>query len=275
MIQSVECYVKNIVREKVNELLKNNHSIDYGRRKLVIANWKMNLPHEDITQFLKLITDIEIQDSVVICPPYPYLLSIKGVIEDLSLKIALGAQNVHWEEKGAYTGEVSATMLENIGCEFVIVGHSERRMSGETNEMINRKVVEALSKGIQPIICVGETKQERELELTNQVVKKQVTETLAEVNDFSRIVIAYEPIWAIGTGESATPEQAVEVHKVIRTTLEEISGNMGKNVPILYGGSVKASNARKFGAMEAIDGVLVGGASLVVDDFKSIIQAFV
>jgi triosephosphate isomerase len=278
MVQSIEKYIEDIVRKTLSEKVTEFQATGNNRRKLVVANWKMNMTLSTAIQFIsdmsKVPTDSD-QEKVVICPPFPLLYPLKCLIQKSDKAIALGAQNVHWEEKGAHTGEVSANMLTDIGCQFVIIGHSERRIAGETDEMVSHKVLQSLASGLEPIICVGETQSEREQNQTFQVIKDQVLGALHGVEDLSQIVIAYEPVWAIGTGDSATPEQAQQVHEFIRSTLKEAYGEIAEAVPILYGGSVNATNAKDLSEMKDIDGALVGGASLVAENFEGIVQSFV
>ncbi len=215
-------------------------------------------------------------DSVklLICPPYPYLseLAQKLAGSDLSL----GAQNVSQHESGAYTGEVSPDMLRDIACEYVIVGHSERRaMMGETSDVVAAKFMAALSAGLTPILCVGETLQERESNRTEAVIDEQLNAVLdsAGMESFRSAVIAYEPVWAIGTGRTASPEQAQDVHRHIRAAISSRSAEIASSIQILYGGSVKGENAAGLFTMPDIDGGLIGGASLKSDDFLAIAAA--
>lgn len=244
------------------------------RRKLVIGNWKMHGNHVVNTQLLKdllrmLPTSSRVE--VAVCPPFVYLSSIREQLAGSSL--ALGAQDVCTELQGAFTGEVSATMLRDCGCDFVIVGHSERRqLFGESDEQVANKAVIALSNGLTPIVCVGESLAEREANETLSVIARQLgaLQKKLSATDMQRIVLAYEPIWAIGTGRTATPEQAQEVHAFIRQQLRE---QQADKVPILYGGSVKADNAQSLFAQIDIDGGLVGGASLKAEEFVAISKA--
>jgi triosephosphate isomerase len=213
----------------------------------------------------------------VLCPPYTALLAVRSLLEGTD--IGLGAQNLHWEAAGAYTGEISPLMVAEL-CQFVIIGHSERRAYfGETDASVNRKVQSALLHGIKPIVCVGETLEEYESERTREVVSRQVRDGLArlDLNDGNSLVIAYEPVWAIGTGRAATPEGANGViSDVIRPALAELFGDtVASEVRVLYGGSVKATNAAEFFTQTDIDGALVGGASLKADEFIPIVQATV
>jgi len=213
--------------------------------------------------------------DVAVCPPFVYLPEVAGVIA--GSPIALGAQNMYHEKDGAFTGEISAAMLVDVGCKYVILGHSERRrIIGETNEAVCRKVHAAIAAGLAPIVCVGETLQEREAGKTFDIVREQVYGSLAGVKteQAQSLVIAYEPVWAIGTGVNASPEQAEEVHADLRNALESRFGAaLAAQIRLQYGGSVKASNAKELLAKENIDGALVGGASLKAADFAPIIEA--
>ncbi len=248
-------------------------------RKIVIAgNWKMN---NDLKESEKLIVDLKnlLQNEkpncdVVVCPPYTSLSEASKLLKGSQIK--LGAQNMHFEENGAFTGEVSALMLKSVGCEYVILGHSERRhIFGESNEMINKKIKKALSAGLKPIFCVGELLEERENGTTNDVVKKQILKGLAEISadDMKNIIVAYEPVWAIGTGKTASPAQAQEVHEFIRDLVEiTYSLEIANDLVIQYGGSVKPDNAKELISQKDIDGALVGGACLKADSFVGIIK---
>ncbi|MCX2840671.1 triose-phosphate isomerase [Microbulbifer thermotolerans] len=239
------------------------------RIPLVAANWKMNGSREFAEQFFSALNLDGASCEVVVCPPFPYL---PLVAEKAGEMVALGAQNLSEEVSGAFTGEVSASMLLDWGVRYAIVGHSERRsLYGESSEQVARKFVAAQSAGLTPILCVGESRQEREEGRTLEVIGRQL-QTVAEVagsDGWKCSVIAYEPVWAIGTGVTATPEQAQEVHRFIRGRL----GDAGATVRILYGGSVKADNAESLFAQADIDGALVGGASLKAEEFAKICRA--
>ena len=213
--------------------------------------------------------------DVLVCPPYISLSACARVLKGSA--VALGAQNVCSNDNGAYTGEISADMLLSAGCKYVIIGHSERRKYYcETNRTVNAKMLKALEKGLRPIMCVGETLQEREDEIFEAIVGEQVTEGLAGIDstDAEQITSAYEPVWAIGTGKNATPGQASQMHQFIRQTIRDLySAEIADRVRILYGGSVNASNARELLHAEGIDGALVGGASLKPEEFGAIINA--
>jgi triosephosphate isomerase len=249
-----------------------------SRRLIIGGNWKMHkTPSEAVSTIKSLRVKLVniVATEVVVCPPFVDLVPVAELLKET--RIALGAQNLHWEDQGAFTGEVSADMLLDAGCRFVIVGHSERRhVFGETDEEINRKLQQALRKGLVPIFCVGELLEERRAGQTEEVVGRQVREGLKglSLSDPQSVVIAYEPVWAIGTGENATPEQAQEVHRFIRRLLAELySTELADALRIQYGGSVKPDNARDLMAQPDVDGALVGGASLDPDSFARIIKA--
>ena len=212
--------------------------------------------------------------SLLVCPPYPYLASVASQLEGTN--VALGAQNVSEHEIGAYTGEVAPGMLRDVGCRYAIVGHSERRtLYGETSEQVAKKMAAALGGGLMPILCIGETLDEREADRTEQVVGEQLAAAVERngIAAFASSVIAYEPVWAIGTGRTATPEQAQDVHRYIRSVLAGHNASVAENVQILYGGSVKGDNAAGLFGMPDIDGGLIGGASLKPADFLAIASA--
>ncbi len=210
--------------------------------------------------------------DVGVAPPFPFLASVKEAVAGTN--ILVGAQNMHFEREGAFTGEVSAGMLKSLAVDFVILGHSERRhVFGEKDELINKKVLSALSAGIKVILCVGETLEEREAGRTLEVVDRQLTSGLNGVENMADVVIAYEPVWAIGTGKTATPETAQEVHAAIRKRLAELySPETAAKTRVQYGGSVKPANVSALMAMEDIDGALVGGASLKADSFTALVN---
>jgi len=210
----------------------------------------------------------------MIAPPSTALVSVNDIIK--GSPVSLGAQNLFWEDEGAYTGEISSTMLISTGCKYVIIGHSERRQYfGETDETVNKKIKAAIKGNLIPIFCVGESEKERESEATFSVLDKQVKRGIEgfSSDDLETLVIAYEPVWAIGTGKTATSSQAQDVHRFLRSTIEEIFGNiLAKSIRILYGGSVKSGNIKELMAMPDIDGVLVGGASLNAETFSKIVH---
>jgi len=247
------------------------------RQPLVAGNWKMHGSRAENASLVRSLLDMLRPESgaeVLLCPPFVYLWETGRMLKDTD--VALGAQSVCAEAQGAFTGEVSAAMVKDVGCRYALVGHSERRqIFGESDAMVARKFVAAQSQGLVPVLCVGETLEEREGERTEQVVSRQVDAVLSVsgVASFGRAVIAYEPVWAIGTGRNASPDQAQEVHAMIRAKLATLDGTIAASVRILYGGSVKASNARELLAMPDIDGGLVGGASLKADEFARICAA--
>ncbi len=244
------------------------------KRKLIAGNWKMNgslAANRALVQAIQ--ADLPAQPcQVAVCVPAPYLAQLQGLLQDSP--IALGAQDVSAQASGAFTGEVSAAMLKDFGVRYAIVGHSERRQyHGETDAVVANKAQQALACGITPIVCVGETLAEREAGKTEEVVKRQLAAVI-HVNGhcITEIVVAYEPVWAIGTGKTATPEQAQQVHAVLRAQLHAASPN-DKRIPILYGGSMNAANAAQLLAQPDIDGGLIGGASLKAADFLTIVAA--
>ncbi len=249
------------------------------RRKIVAGNWKMN---NDLNESRKLITEIidglskiKAACDVIICPPFTSLSEASGML--INSPIKLGAQNMYFEASGAFTGEISAAMLKSAGCNYVILGHSERRtIFGESDGLINKKLKTALSYDLLPIFCIGETLQERESDIMEEVVKRQLVEGLKgiPVAEMGKIIVAYEPVWAIGTGRTATPKQAQEVHNHIRTIVKKLySEEIASALIIQYGGSVKPDNAADLLSQPDIDGALVGGACLKADSFIGIIQA--
>jgi triosephosphate isomerase (TIM) len=217
----------------------------------------------------------DVQDpEVLVCPPFLALAAVREALAGSSIR--LGAQDVHWEAKGAYTGEVSTAMLQDVGASAVILGHSERRhIMGETNEMVNKKLKAALAAGFLAIVCVGELLEERSMGVTREVVERQITKSFEGLSpeQTAKAVVAYEPVWAIGTGKTATPRQAEEVHHFIRKLITQRAGEaVGKGIRILYGGSVSPDNVKELMTEEDIDGALVGGASLKVDSFARIVR---
>ena len=248
------------------------------RKTLIAGNWKMN---NDVEESLKLIAslkslskDFDENVDVLVCPVFTSLYAVKEELKDSNIKI--GAQNMHFEDKGAYTGEVSPVMLKKTGIEYVIVGHSERRQYfNETDETVNKKLKSALKYDIIPILCVGETLEQRESNMEKETVKNQIVKAFENItpSDAEKITVAYEPIWAIGTGRNATSEQANEMASFIRTCISEIySKQLSEKTVIQYGGSVNGSNAKEILNQSDIDGALVGGASLKADEFLKIIN---
>jgi triosephosphate isomerase len=251
------------------------------RKPIIAGNWKMHHDHLVAIQVVQKLSyrldkpDYEAND-VVVCPPFTDLRTLQTLIDADRLSIQLGAQNCHWENDGAYTGEVSPVMLAKLNVRYVIVGHSERRqLFGETDETVNLKLRAVMKNGMTPIVCVGETLEERDAGATSERVQLQVRGAFAGVKagEAAECVVAYEPIWAIGTGRNATPDDANETCGVVRAALHDLYGDAtAQTVRIQYGGSVKPGNAADLMAMPEIDGALVGGASLDPDDFARIVQ---
>ncbi len=248
-------------------------------RKLFIAgNWKMNTSAASGVALAEaLVKEMGSSDAVdlAVCPPFVYLSAISKAVA--GSKIAVGAQDMFYENDGAFTGEISGAMLKDVGCKYVILGHSERRhIIGETDELINRKMIKALADGLLPIFCVGELLEERQGGKTNDVVTRQIKRGMEGISkaDAAKVTIAYEPVWAIGTGVVASPQQAQEVHAMIRALLTSMyDAGLAQGLRIQYGGSVKASNAKELLGQPDIDGALVGGASLKAADFVGIVKA--
>ena len=248
-----------------------------ARTKLIAANWKMYKTPHQAEEFMRVfLTMLEPRPKaeIVICPPYVDLHAVAGVA---GTRVGVGAQNLHWEKEGAFTGEVSAQMLVAAGCTHVIIGHSERRQYfGETDDTVNQRLKSALAAKLKPIVCVGEVLQEREAGLTEDVLRRQCTGAFRGISaeEAMPISIAYEPVWAIGTGKTATPQIAADAHRVIRAEAGKAFGEFAAhNCKILYGGSVKPDNAKSLLAEEEIDGALVGGASLDPKSFAAIVSA--
>jgi triosephosphate isomerase len=248
-----------------------------SRTKVIAANWKMyktpDQTREFFRDFLPLVAG-HTRDEIVVCPPY---IDLAEAVESAKgSNVAIGAQNVHWKEEGAFTGEISAAMLLALGVKHVIVGHSERRQYfGETDDTVNIRLKAALEAGLTPICCVGEVLEEREAGLTDDVLRRQCVRAFHAISakKAAKMVVAYEPVWAIGTGKTATPEIAAEAHAVIRREATEIFGEeFSGKLRILYGGSVKPENAATLMAQEEIDGALVGGASLIAKSFAAIVK---
>lgn len=248
-----------------------------NRKPLIAANWKMN---GTLTSIRPLLTTIrsglakDIGTEIVICAPYPYLSELQVSLQDSG--ISVGAQNVSQHDAGAYTGEVSVAMIQDFGCRYVIVGHSERRaLYHESDQLVAEKFARVCGQGMIPMLCLGEQLDERESGTTEEVVARQLDAVIKTVGieAFANAVIAYEPVWAIGTGRTATPEQAEEVHGFIRLQLARHNDAIANGIRILYGGSVKVDNARELFSRADIDGGLIGGASLVAADFLTICQA--
>ena len=249
------------------------------RRPIIAGNWKMHLLREEAAAFVRQLRGTCETDAVevVVCPPYTALAAAAAALS--GSRIGLGAQDVFWEPQGAFTGEVSPRMLVDAGCRYVIVGHSERRQHfQETDEQINKKLIASLRSGLKPILCVGETLQQRESGQTLEVVGGQLNRALKGITseELEQIVIAYEPVWAIGTGRNATPEQAQEAHVFIRRWLaKRFDERAAESLRIQYGGSVTAANAASLLQQPDVDGALVGGASLKAESFAAIVKAAV
>ena len=248
------------------------------RKPLIVGNWKMNnttVESIDLTDRLKKAVENIKGVEIVVVPPFTSLDKVRGAIKGSNIK--LGAQNLFWEDKGAYTGEVSPLMIEDLGCEYVIIGHSERReYFKESDEIVNKKIKAALRNKLKAIVCVGESLKEREEDKTMQVIESQVKKGLQglSLSEAKELIIAYEPVWAIGTGRNATPAQANEVHTYIRKLVSQIfNEGIASNIKILYGGSVKPSNSAELMSEKEIDGALVGGASLEADSFAEIVRS--
>ncbi len=249
------------------------------RKYLIAGNWKMNAGPSEARQLIKNIrkelANTSVKSEVLVCPPSVSIPTVQEEIKDLN-SVLVGAQNVHFEDNGAYTGELSTQMLKEAGCRFVIIGHSERRAYfGETDEIVNKKAKKSLNDGLKPIICVGESLEQRKAGEHKKLVKNQVTAAFAGIDAESakKAVVAYEPIWAIGTGETASPEQAQEMHEIIRNELAGIyNDETASSIRILYGGSMKPENAADLLKQQDVDGGLIGGASLKAHSFVSIIN---
>jgi triosephosphate isomerase len=247
------------------------------RRPILAGNWKMNMTAtqaRDLAgKLVPLVAGVKDRD-IVLGPPFTALAAVAGTIKGTN--IGLAAQNLHWEDKGAFTGEISAEMLLDSGCKYVIIGHSERRQYfGETDETVNKKLKQALKKGLAPIVCVGETLAEREAGKANEVIGLQISGGLKDISadDMKKVVIAYEPVWAIGTGKTATPDQAQEIHAYIRQKVKDAySAAIAEGLRIQYGGSVTPENVASLMAKPDIDGALVGGASLKPETFAALVK---
>lgn len=240
-------------------------------KQLIAGNWKMNLNTE---QSVRLIRELKVPDhsaDVVVCPSFPYLASVKHLL--IGSQIKLGAQDCHSETSGAYTGDVSAVMLKDIGCDYVIIGHSERRHGhDESNAIVCCKTAAAIGQGLKVILCIGETDEQNKAGITNEILSSQLVESIPQGATSQNIIIAYEPVWAIGTGRTASNEEIIKTHAFIRQELATICIH-SEQMPILYGGSVNAKNAQEILSLPEVNGVLVGGASLKADDFNQIISA--
>ena len=243
------------------------------RRPVIAANWKMNKKIEEaqafLDEFIPLVWN-EREVDIVIAPPFTALYTMANLLRITN--IGLAAQDLFYEDKGAYTGEISPVMLTDIGCSYVIIGHSERRIYfGETDEIVNKKIRAARRHGLEVIFCIGESLSEREAGMTFDVLKRQISEGIRDISS-DGLILAYEPVWAIGTGKTATPDQAQEAHESIRKTRSHLYGEPAKGVRILYGGSVTPENADVLMACPDVDGALIGGASLKADSFAGIVK---
>ncbi len=244
------------------------------RNPMIAGNWKMNKTPSETVELIEALKKIEVRSGaeVVVCPMTACLCAAAGALKDS--KIKLGAQNVHFEDKGAFTGECNAATLKELGVEYVIIGHSERRQYfAETDETVNKRTLKALESGLKPIVCVGESLTQKEQGITNEVVCLQTKVALLGVGEkIDDVVIAYEPVWAIGTGRTATPEDANDTIRAIRGAVREVYGDAADRVRILYGGSMNDKNAHDLMAQPEIDGGLIGGASLVAEKFEKVIN---
>lgn len=254
------------------------------RKKIVAGNWKMNKTFSESVELVKeILSLLELKNlpaatssEVIIIPPFPYISTCVELLKNHT-RVLAGAQNCYTENSGAYTGEVSASMIQSLGAKYVILGHSERRaIFNETNEFLSKKLQAVLNNQLVPIFCIGETLSERESGIHFEIIKEQIRSTLFNVTEteIKNTILAYEPVWAIGTGKTASPEQAQEIHTFIRSLLSEKFGeNISKEISILYGGSCNAQNAKQLFSMPDIDGGLIGGASLKAADFVTIIES--
>jgi triosephosphate isomerase (TIM) len=248
-----------------------------SRKKLIAANWKMYKTPEQAQSFIGAFLPHvygHTRDEIVICPPYVCIPAVAELVRDTN--VGVGGQNMFWEKEGAYTGEISAPMLLSVGCTHVIIGHSERRQYfGETDDTVNRKLKAALAAGLTSIVCIGEVLEEREAGISDDVLRRQCENALREISgeQVGKLTIAHEPVWAIGTGKTATPELAADAHRVIRKQAAlAIGEDAAKKLRILYGGSIKPENAKALMSQEEIDGGLVGGASLDPKSFAAIVK---
>jgi len=247
-------------------------------RKIFIAgNWKMNKTAAETAELASALKASLAQFAgkceVAVCPTFTSLATAVEILKGSNVKV--GAQNIHWADNGAYTGEISGAMLKEIGVEYVIIGHSERRQYfGETDETVNQRIKAALKYGLKPIVCIGETLAEREGGVTNTVLEKQIRGAFADISaaDMDAVTIAYEPVWAIGTGKTATPEVAQETHAFIRSVLTALYGDKAQDIVVQYGGSMKPENSGALVSKQDIDGGLIGGAALKADSFTALIQ---
>ena len=247
-------------------------------RKIFIAgNWKMNKTAAETAELASALKASLAQFAgkceIAVCPTFTSLATAVEILKGSNVKV--GAQNIHWADNGAYTGEISGAMLKEIGVEYVIIGHSERRQYfGETDETVNQRIKAALKYGLKPIVCIGETLSERESGVTNTVLEKQIRGAFADISaaDMDAITVAYEPVWAIGTGKTATPDVAQETHAFIRSVLTALFGDKAQDIVVQYGGSMKPENSGALVSKQDIDGGLIGGAALKADSFTALIQ---
>ena len=257
-------------RKELERMIKEVLSFDYRPPFIIAGNWKMNMTIREGKKFLDQIGTIRTRNTVIIFPPYTALAALAG--EFSRHGIGYGPQNFHQADSGAYTGEIAIPMIKELGCDYLLVGHSERRQYyNETDSSINRKVLKGLAAGFSVMICIGESLQQRRKGSWKSVLKEQLEAGLKGVTkqELGSVLIAYEPVWAIGTGESASAEQIAETHQYLKGV---IKGNFGRDAPLLYGGSVNEKNASDIGKIEGVDGFLIGGASLNPDKFKAIID---
>ena len=247
------------------------------RKKIIAANWKMNKDINETSEFFtalqKELNGYNGTAEVVVCPPFTALQTAVKASQGTPFKV--GAQNLHYENDGAYTGEISARMIKSLGIPYVIIGHSERRQYfGETDEIVAKKVKKALSEGLKVILCVGETLSERDGNVTEKVLERQVKAALDGLTSLKEVVVAYEPVWAIGTGRNATPQQAQDTHAFIRSVVAKLfGGDAAKDLTIQYGGSMKPDNAEQLLSQPDVDGGLIGGAGLKADSFAKIVKS--
>jgi len=278
MIDKLERHIRDLIRQLLDDadaVTKTNFGFGVARnRPLLVANWKMNMGLQGAQSYIDGLMGAPYEAcQVICCPPFPLLSLLEMRLKGLGIE--LGAQNVHEEQRGAFTGEVHAELLSELGCKYVIVGHSERRAIGESDEQIARKLRQASDHSLIPILCLGESQLQREQGSAKQVIRTQLVSALEWFDtNSSGLVIAYEPVWAIGTGKTALPADAQEIHRFIRDELAYLKGYAySENVPLIYGGSVTSKNIREFCAEKDIDGAIVGGASLTADSFEAIISA--
>lgn len=270
MIDVIE---KGMLYELVRQVASSE--VIKGKEFIIAANWKMNKNAQDTASFLDAINKItwNSKNTIVLFPPSPYLYLMRDKLR--YSKILYGIQNVHWEDSGAYTGEISVNMARDFGCKYAIIGHSERRnLFFENDDMMSKKVEKCIKSGVKPVLCIGENLSERNSGQYKDILKRQISRGLEKVNKemAQNVLIAYEPVWAIGTGVNAAPEQVEETHGYIRSVLDMLFGdNYSQKIPILYGGSVKPSNAAEIAVAGNVSGFLIGGASLKFDDMKEII----